>query len=135
MGKSFTNTGACQITIAHVTFPPGSTKMIPSPETLVSWKAKDPKADTDALTTALLAGVEKSPAFKAGILKPGVVAMPPARPTPSAASLTDLTLGEATAQVRICTDLDTLAGWHTTETRPVIKDMITNRATELTKKG
>jgi hypothetical protein len=147
MGKRYTNTAARLITIAFVKFLPGATETVPSDATIASWNAawkpSDPKASATvqdaerkaslaAQEGALITSLEKAPVFLAGLLKPGTVAMPaPDRVTLS--SLIDLDLGKASAQVRLCTDLETLAGWVTSETRQVILDLIKARGEALTK--
>jgi hypothetical protein len=125
MGNPYTNTRPSKVSCGGVNWISHETHNV-SDDLAKVLEARDPK--TKALTHPLRAG-------KTPILRPGRVEPPPEEPAVKVASLGDLDLTRALAQVRLCQDIQTLAAWHATETRTEILAAIDQRARELTNKA
>ncbi len=120
---TYTNTRASKVSVGKIDFLPGETRNDISDDLAKILEAKDS------------GGKLKHPLRKGRTpkLQPGQVALPAAAPTAALKSLEGLDLIKALAQVRLSTDLDTLAAWHATDQRKEVQDAITARAKELNK--
>lgn len=120
-GPEYTNTRASKVSACGVDFLPGETKEI------------DPK-HAEALEKKGDDGKHVHPLRKghAPVLRPGKVAMPDPVVVAPVNTLDGLDLVKALAQIRLCQDLNILAGWHAAEKRPDLLAAIDARGKELT---
>lgn len=114
---AYTNVRPSKVTCLKRDWAPGQVHEVPEKDAAVL-EAKDERGN---LTHPLRKGA--SP-----VLQPGKVAMPAPAVVPKVSTLEALDIPRAQAQVRLCDDLDILAGWHASETRPEILTAIDERA-------
>ena len=120
----YTNTRASKVSVAKHDLIPGETKDLGEDAAKIL-EQKDAKGN---LTHPLRKGANP-------ILQPGKVEMPPVAESPKVPSLRDLDIPRALAQVKLCSDLNTLATWAATEERSDIKSALESRGRELAGKG
>lgn len=122
---TYTNTRPSKVSVCGVSFVSHETRDIPD-KGAEALEAKDGKGN---LTHPLRKG-------RTPILRPGHIEAPTEQAVVKVAvRLGDLDLQKALAQVKLCTDLATLAEWHATETRPEVLASIDARGRELSVKG
>lgn len=120
---AYTNTRHSKVSVAGLDFVPGQTHEIEDEKHVLALEAK---GKDGGLLHPLRKGA--SP-----ILQAGRVAMPAAAPVVLVNTLDGLDDVRAMAQVRLCSSLDTLAGWHAAEKRPGILAAIEQRGKEIAK--
>jgi hypothetical protein len=120
MPKEYTNQRPSKVSVGGLHFIPFETKEVPD-DLAASLEGKT-KGRPHPLRNP------KNP-----VLVPGVVAAPPPAPINVPSSLDGLDLQMALAQVKLCSDRDTLTQWAASEKRSAVIAAIEQRGREVTK--